>query len=511
MRTRRFPALAAVLLVLCLLVPAAGRGNGWEHAAIPFEALIWGLGEEAAETRARAAESLGFRGQAAAIPFLLETLDRPERDHGVRAALYTALGRLGDPVALPHLHRCLVEEAREELRGACVAALAMIGDAGSLPRLVQAFRTDDHPLVRARVVEALGRFPQEASVELLASVLRHGAEAALRRRAIAALGQTGAEAALAPLVAALAAAKTEAEQAVIVDALGRLGNPDAGLPLRALLEGGGEPVLRSRIVIALASIRDEGAYPALVALLGEESPGVRFYAVRALRSLGKSEATGPLLAFYRGLAPHLNGIEDAETAVAALTALTLQVEVLRALIELDPAAGLPALLAGAQGHDLPRASQTALKLAEGLAERRRVALYGLGYSGADEAEALLAGPQGTGDSDPKLRAAAVRSLGVLGRPGATRLALPLLEDQAPEVRWTAAMVLGRLSEPGAVAPLMARLSDPHGEVRRQAALALGYLGDAEALEALTGLAGNDASRRVREAASYAAGLLQQPN
>ena len=87
--------LYTILLAAILLWPAVARANGWEHAAIPFEALLWGLGHEAAETRARAAESLGYRGQAEALPFLLDALKAPEPDHRVRRALYTALGRLG--------------------------------------------------------------------------------------------------------------------------------------------------------------------------------------------------------------------------------------------------------------------------------------------------------------------------------------------------------------------------------------------------------------------------------
>ena len=433
----------AVLMAAALLWPVGVRANGWEHAAIPFEALLWGLGHEAAETRVRSAESLGYRGQAEALPFLLDALKVPEPDHRVRRALYTALGRLGDPAALPNLHGCLDKEAREELRGACVQAIAAIGDPGSLPRLLKAYGEDGHPLVRARLVEAFGRYPQEPSVELLIGLTAGDTDAALRLRAIRSLGETGSEAAVEPLLAALAVVGGD-EQGVVVETLGRLGQRAASEPLAELLEKTEDPVLRGRIVIALAAIRDGNAYPVLVASLSDEVRTVRFYAVRALRDLGKAAAAPHLLVLYQDLAPATEDLTNKDKTPVVLTALNLQAEALRALVDLDPVAGLPAFLDGARGHDLPRDSQAALRVAEGLYERRRIALYGLGYTGSDQAAVVLTGAAGVGDADPRLRATAVRSLGVLGQDDAARRVLPLLQDAAPEVRWTAAMVLEEL-------------------------------------------------------------------
>jgi HEAT repeat protein len=510
MTKSHFPRLCAVLLAALVLGPSSLRANGWEHAAIPFEALVRGLGDEAAETRARAAESLGFRGQAAAIPFLLEALRAPEPDHAVRRALYTALGQLGGHAAVPDLHTCLHKESREELRGACVQALAAIGDPESLPMLLRALREDRHPLVQARLVTALGRFPQPSSIRTLTALVTGGSEPAVRLAAIRSLGETGAEAALEPLLAALASSAAN-ERAIVVEALGRLGHRGATEPLIKLLDGSADPALRSRIVIALAALRDEGAYPALVRMLTDEVPAVRFYAVRGLRELGRPESAGPLVELYQDLAVPLENPKTIDALARLLAAISLQVEVLRALTELDPVKGLPVFLDAAHGPAPPRESQTALRVAEALYERRRVALYGLGYTGSPEAGALLAGPAGLGDGDPRLRATAVRSLGVLGLDDSVEQVLPMLEDDAAEVRWTSAVVLGRLADPVAVVPLKARLSDPHGEVRRQAALALGYLGDAGVREALLELADDDPSQRVREAASYAADVLQEAN
>ena len=510
-RWRILPLAALFALALFSVSPNRVLANGWEHAAIPFEALIWGLGDKAAETRARAAESLGHRGQREAVPFLLDALRGQARAPRVRSAIYVALGRLGDAAALPPLYRCLDSEPRAELRRDCVMAIAAIGEAASLAKLLDAFGRDEDPLVRQSVVSALGRFPQEAALESLISLVEEPQSRQIRQRAIIALGGSGRSEAVGTLLAAMERTHDDGELALIVWSLGQIGDSAAQAPLSRLLARAKWPELRIAVAVALGAIRDGSSYPTLVALLADNEPKVRLSAILGLRNLGKARAAAPLSQLYRELNGAVADLEsmDKDGAARALSALRLQKEILRALIGLAPKQGVAALLDGAAPQPLRRDSQAALKLAEQLYERRRVALYGLGYSRAGEAELLLAGPAGLGDSDPRLRATAVRSLAVLGRPGAAARLLPHLEDEAPEVRWTAAMALGRLGDRRAVEPLLRRLTDEHGEVRRQAAFGLGYLGDSGAWQAVAKLANGDPEATVRAAASYAADLLEQ--
>ena len=217
MRCRRAPWV--LLLGLLLVVPPERAvANGWEHGTVPFAALVAALRSPSSELRAKAAESLGFRGEARGVPPLLALLEGNEPSHQVRAVAYDALGRLGEARALPVLRDCLQHESREEIRGACVAALGGLGDAESLSLVIEAFRFDAHALVRRRAVDALGAFFRPESVRVLESVVE-GEDTELRYRAIRALGRTGMRAAAPSLLARLPLAADDAERAAIVEAL----------------------------------------------------------------------------------------------------------------------------------------------------------------------------------------------------------------------------------------------------------------------------------------------------
>lgn len=498
------------LFLAVVFATTAVRANGWEHAAIPFEALVKALDFPEAATRARAADSLGLRGQKEALEPLLVRLRAPEPDPAVRSAIYIALGRLGGEYALSPLIACIDREDRPELRGDCVQALGRLKLPQALTRLLAILKDDPSILVRSRAVDALGNYSHAQSVTALAKLLT-GRNRSLAARAIRALGETANAAAATPLLRALDEARTDSDRLAVVRALARLGVAQAVAPLTALLETTSDPQLRTAITIGIGASKDGDAATTLVRLLGDKVPAVRLMAINGLRALGRFETAGPLaalaLTISRDLATRM-ALDNGSDATAVVAQVTLQTEALRAVTELDGKAGLEAFLVSALPIVVDTDSAAGLAIANAFYHARRQALYGLGYTDAPAAATLLAGPAGLGDPDFRLRAVAVRSLGVLGRKDAAQQVRPFLRDSAAEVRWTAATVLGRLGDGGSVPSLIDRLSDGTTEVRRQAALALGYIGDHRARAGLERLAGGDANAVVREAAAYALTLLR---
>ena len=211
-RTAGALLLAGVLLGL----PAGTGANGWEHGAVPFEALVAALDSESADMRARAAQSLGYRGEARGVAPLLALLGRAEPSHRVRSTACAALGRLGDPRALP-IAEGFYERRRMALRGLgysasrraagvlegadglghpdprlralAVRSLAVLDAPGAGARLLPVLR-DPVPEVRWTAAMALGRLRHAEAVDALVERL-DDAFGEVRRQAALALGYIG--------------------------------------------------------------------------------------------------------------------------------------------------------------------------------------------------------------------------------------------------------------------------------------------------------------------------------
>jgi len=511
----RLPVCRAVITLLVLLtvinITTRSYGNGWEHGAIPFEVLVEALEFDSPGMRLRAAQSLGIRGQSEAVEPILQCLAKPEKNPHVRSALYIALGKLNSRRAIPVLTDCIDKETRDELRSDCVTAFGMLGEKTTLPLLLAAFKEDSSFLVQSSIVDALGGFSEDAAVEALAAIITVDGNRNLWQRAIRALGKTGSQIAVQPLLKALAGARHDSERLLIVKSLTLLRSRKATAPLTQLLHKTENPQLRTQVIIALGAIRDGDTYTTLIDMLTDKVPAVRYVSVKSLQELGRKEAAIPISQLSLEISRRLEQratLDLLTDPLPVLADLSLQVAALQAITGLDSANGLDAFLHAARPpRQILRNSAGALKLAEGFYRKRRVALYGLGYTGSRKAAEFLATPAGIRDTDFRLRAVAVRSLGVLGFSDASEQVLVSLNDTEAEVRWTAALVLGRLGDLKAVGPLMGALSDLNSEVRRQAVLSLGYLGDRRAYETLSRLTENDGNENVKTAAAFSLRLL----
>jgi HEAT repeat protein len=149
-------------------------------------------------------------------------------------------------------------------------------------------------------------------------------------------------------------------------------------------------------------------------------------------------------------------------------------------------------------------------------ERAQIPLY-LHWGRPDLASAvyadILAGaPDDTSvyplvqDSDPAIRAGAVRVLGLAGKPGAIPTLTTATKDSDQDVRRAAVAALGTIKDPAAVPPLIDALKDSYWFVRSDAAAALGSEGDPRAVKPLLDLVA-DSDSTVESSAENALVIL----
>jgi HEAT repeat protein len=115
--------------------------------------LLERLDDESAAVRATAIEALGSQAHPESVAPLCDAYDR---DTECRPSVVDALGRIGDPRAIPTVVAALDDDRPGVRRRAC-RACARLGTAAGVSRLCRLAREDPRPAVRVEAVEALGR------------------------------------------------------------------------------------------------------------------------------------------------------------------------------------------------------------------------------------------------------------------------------------------------------------------------------------------------------------------
>lgn len=215
-----------------------GKVSGGARAALVLlserrgspEDCIAELHSRSAARRGRAAHVLGQLRHRPAAPSLCRLLD--DRDPEVRLATARALGRTGDPMAVPYLLRSLHGPRTVPYR-VVAAALASLGPDAQFR--IAARLQDPAPPVRAVAIEVLGVTGAIASTTEIVRALREGPETEVRVRAARALGRLGMPDGLDPLLAAIRTGQPGALRIAAAGALGSLGACAATGPLTKLL------------------------------------------------------------------------------------------------------------------------------------------------------------------------------------------------------------------------------------------------------------------------------------
>jgi len=497
------------LLFLFTLPPVKSLANGWEHTAIPFSALVAALASENAQIRLQAAKSMGFRNQPGMEKVLIRHLEQGENNSRVRQEIYHALGKTGAISALPAIKHCLKNELKSRVKAECAETLGIF-QTSDAEELAIALLYDDEISIRIAAAKSLGSYNTPETLRALTGLL-NDEDSSVVARAIESIGQTGASGSGAVLVKRLEATEDKQARINILKALALLGDLETMAPVRKIFEDSMDPDIRRFALIAMASMNTSESEPYFLASLRDQDPTTRILALHVIR-----ESQNPQLVFevisaaIQESASILNATEQAllEHPNDAILRLSLLIEYLKTVIALDAEKGIELFRKTAEPFEMSRRSPTQLKIAEGFYQARWQALYGLGYTQSQQAESILAAA--LLEPDARIRAVAVRSLGVLRTKTYLANVAEKLNDPSAEVRWTAARVLGRSAETGFEQALINSLQDKSALVRRESALSLGYLKAEKALVLLVELSANDPDNRVREAAAYATSLINNP-
>ena len=498
-----------------LFAPMWGWSNGWEHTAIPIDALFRGLDSDNAEIRSNSAISLGFRHEKQAYIVLLEHLQTGERDDRTRQSIWYSLQKLSAFAADDELSAlaadCVKNDTVEYVRVACVRALGLSGSVHAEKILIPLLQHESEVIVR-QTIRSLGVVATPQAVLKLIKLLDVPAKDTERTTTIIeALGDGGQDKAGAALQSlGNKISVNDPVQLPLLDALTRLRYANAVQLAENIYQSTSDARIRRKALIALNAMQSTDADSFAIEMLSSEDPHNQLVGLDLLRRQKDTRLSAEIgkrslrltKEYYAKDISWLTG-----NPRRTLVALSLINEYLRTIIALDPRYGFRLFATAASPPDIPKTSSTHLQLAEGYYKARWQGLYGLGYTFDPAAEQILAAA--SVDADPRIRAVALRSMGIYGAHKFRPQILGRLDDKDLEVRRMVAAVMGRDKSLEDIQPILAMLKDKSELVRVEAARSLGYLANSQAVNALEQSAVSDKSERVRQAAKFSLAEIRQ--
>ena len=432
-------------------VPSAGAGEvrvaalralgkiGSEQA---LKVLVSALGKDDPATPRSAVRDAILLSGKSAIPVLIATLSgspSPQTAAGAALVLGALKASQGAPVIVRSMQRGVLP-----LRFGLLA-LAGIGSDVALPTILELL-DDADPAVR--------RAAARAGVTLLDPVRADG-------RAVD------------PAREVLADAATPMDEKIeLVRLLGRTGAARAQKVLLSLT-GTKSNGLRLAVLEALGTLRvsDPAVDEALLKALGDELPQVRLRAAIALARVASTDAAAKLLERLSVAAEQDRGAIGIALSGALSRANDPRLaEIVGLAVAIAPEAARDALIEGLGRMRGVASGRVLIKIAGGSTDDRRKVAEAL----AGHPETLAPLRALAVDADPSVRAAAVWSLGAVGKKADVALLVPHLKDPDIAVAGNAAAALGRIAsrEQGAAAlvaaPLCALLGDSRAYVRANA-------------------------------------------
>lgn len=265
----------------------ANAASGFVRLVAPraLRPLLNALQDEDADVRRYAAIALGALGDAKAIPDLLKVLQGWDllvaMDAPFVEAIIETLGKLGDASAATSLLP-LLQSKHEGVMFKTVLALKKLRSPSAIPALTSLLHSPQ-PTLRRRVVETLGHSGDASLVPVLGEVLRQDTSREVRATAARSLGELKSHDACPFLEEALREEFSIRCQAVI--ALGLIQERSTLAALMAMLKDGA-PEVRYHAINAIAKFKDPKTLKALAVMLEDSDPMVRSGASKVIDELG---------------------------------------------------------------------------------------------------------------------------------------------------------------------------------------------------------------------------------
>ena len=495
---------------------------GWMEGQAMERALSRLLGNP--EARKEVVEALIRHGRRV-TDLLVEQLTADDLE--VRQAAVMALGRMGDPAAVPALTAVLQTEPQLAILTA--GALAKIGDLRPFEALIAML---GHPeaAVRQAIISALNSMGHPEMPARIRTLLEDP-DPRVRESAVRIAGYFSYPQCIERFLERTRDPEADIRRAT-VEHLPYL-DDKRGFSLLVDALSDDSPKVRAAAAKALSHVEGPEALPHLLEALEDADPWVRFYAARSIGRHGLTESAAALTERITRDPAHYVRIE----AIKALAMIDGKdtVPLLKPLLkDPDPDIARAAIRAlGRMGHPGAQASLLeALRSTD--PELRIAALHALGESQGPEvpdtlqwvaatdpdkkvveiAMQILAGfssPEAIGAlvnlcADPGHREAAVSALKGIQDRDIRFLARGLSHPQA-SVRRAVVEALARIKKPESSEHLLTAVKDPDPRVRLDAVKALDNLGSRQAREELLQVAHADPDLAVRRAARSALSKL----
>jgi HEAT repeat protein len=491
---------------------------GWLELPVAQRSLTRLLGQQT--VRSAVIEALVRHG-AQVTELLVEQLDAEDLD--TRQAALTALGRIGDPRAVPALISSLGDDT--ELATLAAGALGAIGDRRAFEALLGLAGHQSAPLRQAAVgaLNSLGHPDLAARALAMCS----DPDPHVRESAVRIAGYFGYPSCADALLERCADSDERVQRAAI-EHLPYLDDPRVPATLGAMLRSPGVAA-RSSAARALGQLDHEQSGLLLLTALDDEDPWVRRFAARSLGQQRYAPAFERLadlvqadpaehvrLAAIEALG-HLGGPRGA-AVLAPLTALAnadVVREALSALGKISHPDALAPLEASAHAA-APSIRMESVRALQGRADDEAVRILWEVASAdpePDVAGAAVAALAAVGSepavaamialtADARSRAAAVAGLAQVSAALVEAVARGL-ESADPQVRKATVEALSRMGRPEASARLAQALDDGDPAVRLAAVGAFAHLGSRSVGRRLAAIAHADPDLAVRRAAHAA--------